>query len=78
MIGSSGIKCSPLRDDLGTISCNSFTSKDPCLAVVGVSRDQSAVGPKAYMIDGAPDPPLCEKINHTLGISIIILKTNTH
>jgi hypothetical protein len=40
--------------------------------VAGVARDQPAVGPKSFTTGGAPDPPLCEKINDTLGISIII------
>jgi hypothetical protein len=28
------------------------------------------VGEEAFMNDGAPDPPLCENMNDTLGISI--------
>jgi hypothetical protein len=41
-------------------------------AMVGVAQDQSAAGPKSFVTDGAPDPPLYEKINDTLGLSIIV------
>jgi hypothetical protein len=42
------------------------------LVVVGVARDQPVAGPTTFKTDIALDPPLCEKINYTLGISIII------
>jgi hypothetical protein len=47
------------------------------LAVVGVVRNQLSVGPKAFMNEKSHDPPLCDNINDTLGISIIIFK-NQH
>ena len=42
------------------------------LVVAGVAQYQPTAGPKAFMTGGAPDPPLCENINDTLGISIIV------
>jgi hypothetical protein len=37
MIGSSGIECSPLGDELGTVSYNPVASKDPCWSIFCLS-----------------------------------------
>jgi hypothetical protein len=42
------------------------------LAVAAGVRGQLETGPKAFVIDRTPDPPLCENIKHTLGKSIIV------
>jgi hypothetical protein len=77
MIVSPIIKCYPLIDESSIVSCNPITSKYPCWSSflfcgAGVARDQPVVGPKSFTTSGDPDPPLCENINDTLGLSIII------
>jgi hypothetical protein len=37
MVGSSRIKCSPLIDGLGTVSCDPIVSKDPCWSSIHLS-----------------------------------------
>jgi hypothetical protein len=39
------------------------------LAVAGVAPVQLVAGQEAFVTDGARDPPLCENIKDTLGIS---------
>jgi hypothetical protein len=48
------------------------------LVVVGVARDQPVASPKSFVTGGDPNPPLCENINDTLGISIIIFEKLAH
>jgi hypothetical protein len=50
----------------GTISCDPITSKDPCWS----SFHLSGGGGGSSVTGGAHDPPLCEKIKDTLGLSI--------
>ena len=50
---------------------------DFALAVTGVAPVQPVAGQEAFMTSGAHDPPLCEKIKDTLGISIRSKTTHT-
>jgi hypothetical protein len=47
------------------------------LVVAGVAPVSPVIGPKLFMTVGALDPPLCEKIKDTLGLSIHS-KNNSH
>jgi hypothetical protein len=47
------------------------------LMVEGVALDQTEVGQEAFATDEDPDPPWCEKINDTLGLSINVKDQHT-
>jgi hypothetical protein len=47
------------------------------LAVEGVAPDQPVVGQEAFVTVGDPDPPCCENINDTLGLSINVKYQHT-
>jgi hypothetical protein len=50
MVGSSEIKCSPLGDELGSVSCVSVASKDPCWSSLHLSGGRGG----SKLINGRP------------------------